>query len=125
VRLRGAEGPDAGDHADTRSAPVEATTRAANVDAFMPWSMTVTRYASSTANRRLVTAAPVAPQEGAGLFEGRHPRERVDRSTGDNEATGIAVDLAQPGLGDAGRICGRSYGQEKHLFLVEALAKET
>jgi hypothetical protein len=28
---------------ETRSDPVEATTRAANVEAFMPWSMTVTK----------------------------------------------------------------------------------
>ncbi len=38
--------------AETMSEPVEATTRAASVDAFMPWSITVTRYVLSASTAR-------------------------------------------------------------------------
>ena len=44
-----AESPASTD--DPSPARVDATTRAANVDALSPWSLTVTRYASSAAAR--------------------------------------------------------------------------
>ena len=54
----------ADDRRDQRPTPVEAITRAVNVDAFMPWSITVTRYASSAAAR-------------AGAGDGRHHAQKI------------------------------------------------